>query len=190
MSASRPSPMSVILSAALATTSGTLPAAGDGAAGFWLPGISRLKCSSSVTVRILSPGAIGVSCRHGMTSASALSGGVNEATRACRGLRRARGDSHCCRRAGAGAVSDASGSSDRPGDGRRPGRHRGAHDRAGAGNGAWTIGRAAQSTRRQRDRRHARRRDGRAQRLHHRTRGQFDLHHHPHFRNDRAVHAR
>src|ERR1700731_1257295 len=75
MSASRPAPMSVILSAALATTSGTLPATGDGAEGFWLPGISRLKCSSSVTVRIFSPGAIGVSCRHGMTSASALSGG-------------------------------------------------------------------------------------------------------------------
>src|SRR5579864_6365684 len=63
MSASRPLPISVILSAAFATTSGTLPAAGDGAEGFWLPGISRLKCSSSVTVRIFSPGAVSVS--HG-----------------------------------------------------------------------------------------------------------------------------
>src|SRR5579864_6059070 len=61
ISASRPLPMSVILSAALATTSGTLPAAGDGAARFWLPGSSRLKCSSSVTMRIFSPRAVGVS---------------------------------------------------------------------------------------------------------------------------------
>src|SRR3984885_10198769 len=155
ISASRPPTMSVILSAALATTSGTLPAACDATAVLWLPGSSRLKCSSSVTTRILSP-------RHDWRPVMpwydiripALSGGVDETGFARSGMRHAC-DDHRHYRTGAGPVSIPPPPTDRAGDPRRPGRYCRAPDRAVVVSGAGTTGRPAQQARCQWDVGHA-----------------------------------
>src|SRR5580704_13811743 len=153
MSASLPPTISVILSAALATTSGMVPA-GGGATVLWLPGNIKLKCSSSVTTRIFSPRrrwrlvAPKFVAPWYDTQAPGLSGGGNETPCPC-GIRSGALDDGG-KPPSAGAVSIASRTGCRAGDTGRSGRYRGADDRAGSVVRVGAAGGLAQQAGRQR----------------------------------------
>ena len=200
ISARRPAPRSVILSATLRTTVGKLASLATlVVGGFGGPkrprSDGRLKCSSNATTRTVPSRLLAVSAI--MSPNSRLMAALDPLSRNDAGkydmrstamgdcMRNPAGGLPRCHRPGPRSrpgrggrtLSRACDPGDRAGHARRSRRYRRAHDRAGSCGGARHAFGARQPSGRERHRGNDRRGDGCAERIHHRRRRELDIHH-------------